>query len=75
VTEGYQCAFGLNPKYVQELEAAGLRFTAKDDEGEIRALELPGHPFFLATLFQFELAALANHTPKVAVAFLRAAMR
>jgi CTP synthase (UTP-ammonia lyase) len=73
VTEGYQCSFGLNPKYVAQLERAGVRFTAKDDEGEPRALELVDHPFFVATLFQFELAALAGQTPKVAVAFLRAA--
>ena len=32
-----------------------MRFAGHDDSGEVRVAELPGHPFFLATLFQPEL--------------------
>jgi CTP synthase (UTP-ammonia lyase) len=73
VREGYQCAFGLNLRYRAALEGAGLRFTATDDDGEPRAFELAGHPFFVGTLFQFELAALRGEVPPIAVAFVRAA--
>jgi CTP synthase (UTP-ammonia lyase) len=73
IREGYQCAFGVNPKYRAALERAGVAFTADDDDGDPRAIELAAHPFFLATLFQFELAALRGATPPLAVAFLRAA--
>jgi CTP synthase (UTP-ammonia lyase) len=31
--------------------------TAVDDQDEIRAIELDGHPFFAATLFQPEMEA------------------
>jgi CTP synthase (UTP-ammonia lyase) len=31
--------------------------TAVDDQDEIRAVELDGHPFFVATLFQPEMDA------------------
>src|SRR5487761_939961 len=49
--EPFYCTFGLNPGYRQPLERAGLRFSGFDDDGEPRILELPGHRFFLATLY------------------------
>jgi CTP synthase (UTP-ammonia lyase) len=55
-TERYHCAFGLNEQYLSTLTDAGLRFSGFDDTGQVRMAELPGHPFFLATLFQPELA-------------------
>lgn len=76
VIEEYQCNFGINSDYRETLERAGLRFTAHDDAGDARALEIPGHPFILGTLFQFELSALPDREERahpIAVAFLRAA--
>ncbi len=55
--ERYHCAYGLNPAYLDLLRGHGLSFTGVDEGGDVRVLELPGHPFFLATLFQPELAA------------------
>jgi CTP synthase (UTP-ammonia lyase) len=54
--ERYHCSFGLNPDYLGTLSAHGLRFTGHDEDGQVRIAELPGHPFFLVTLFQPELA-------------------
>jgi CTP synthase (UTP-ammonia lyase) len=50
-TEGFQCNFGVNAEYRAPLERAGLRFSAVDEGGDIRAMELPEekHPFFLGT--------------------------
>jgi CTP synthase (UTP-ammonia lyase) len=61
--EGYHCNYGVNPAYRARLEAAGLKFTGFDAAGDIRAFELPGHRFFLGTLFQPERSALrgASH--------------
>jgi len=39
----------------------------------VRAVEMDGHPFFVATLFQPERAALAGKTPAVVRAFVEAA--
>ena len=39
--EGYHCNYGPNPAYRARFEAAGLRFTGFDAEGQIRAMELP----------------------------------
>jgi len=72
--EGYHCNYGVNEQYRGAFEAAGLRFTAHDDAGEIRAFELPPskHPFFLGTLFQPERAALRDQVPPVVAGFLQA---
>lgn len=70
-TETYRCRYGLNPKFQAALLAGPLRASAEDSTGEIRALELDDHPFFLATLFQPERAALQNRVPPLVAAFVR----
>jgi CTP synthase (UTP-ammonia lyase) len=50
-TEDYYCNYGVNPDYRLRLEASGLRVSGVGGEGEIRIVELPEHPFFVATLF------------------------
>lgn len=54
--ERYHCSYGTNGAYLKVLRAHGLRFSGIDDAGDVRIAELPEHPFFLATLFQPELA-------------------
>ncbi|MFF4423507.1 hypothetical protein ACFY04_22465 [Streptomyces sp. NPDC001549] len=53
--ERYHCMFGPAPTHLPELTAHGLRLSGRDEDGQVRIAELPGHPFFLATLFQPEL--------------------
>ncbi|MEV7013700.1 hypothetical protein [Streptosporangium sp. NPDC051022] len=72
--ERYFCHFGLNPDYLPALEAGGLRFTGHDESGTVRILELPGHPFFLATLFQPELAGDGSRAHPIITAFASAAV-
>ncbi|MFJ4189126.1 hypothetical protein [Kitasatospora sp. NPDC089509] len=54
--ERYHCNYGLNADYLDRLRAHGLRFSGADESDQVRILELPGHPFFLASLFQPELS-------------------
>lgn len=54
--ERYHCSYGTSPEYLDVLRAHGLRFSGVDEAGDVRIAELPDHPFFLATLFQPELA-------------------
>jgi CTP synthase (UTP-ammonia lyase) len=70
--ERYHCSYGLAARYVERLEAAGVRFSARDEAGEVRAMELPGHPFFLCTLFQPELAGDGSRAHPVVRAFAQA---
>jgi CTP synthase (UTP-ammonia lyase) len=71
-TEGYRCRYGLNPEFRAALLAGPLRATAEDEDGEVRAVELDGHPFFVATLFQPERASLAGKSAPLVVALVRA---
>jgi CTP synthase (UTP-ammonia lyase) len=71
--ESYHCRYGLHPAFREALLCGPLRATAEDAAGEVRAVELSGHPFFVATLFQPERAALEGRVPPLAEAFLRSA--
>jgi CTP synthase (UTP-ammonia lyase) len=73
--EVYHCRYGLNPRYAGALfgnPATGLRVGATDDAGEVRAVELAGHPFFVATLFQPERSGLRGVAHPLITAFVAA---
>lgn len=75
IFEGYRCRFGVNPRFEQDLLGDDLHAVARDSAGELRAVELRGHPFFVATLFQPERAALENRVPPLVRAFVDACGR
>jgi CTP synthase (UTP-ammonia lyase) len=70
-TEGYHCNYGLSPRYAARLDAGPLRVGARDGTGEVRAVELDGHRFFFATLFQPERSALADRLHPLIAEFAR----
>jgi CTP synthase (UTP-ammonia lyase) len=69
-TEEFRCRYGLNPAYRAALEAAGLRVAAVDAEGQVRAVELPGHPFYVATLFLPQLSSAPGAPHPLILAYL-----
>jgi CTP synthase (UTP-ammonia lyase) len=71
-SEEYRCRFGVNAAFRAALVTEPLRESAVDEDGDLRAVELRDHPFFVCTLFQPERAALHGKTPPLVVAFLRA---
>jgi CTP synthase (UTP-ammonia lyase) len=75
IVEGYRCRYGLNPALLRELTSGSLRIAARSQSGEVRALELAGHPFFVTTLFQPERAALKGVLPPLARTFVESASR
>ncbi|MFI7454185.1 gamma-glutamyl-gamma-aminobutyrate hydrolase family protein [Nonomuraea sp. NPDC049714] len=70
--EAYNCSYGLNEAHERTLTAHGLVFTGHADDGTVRVAELPGHPFFLGTLFQPELAGDGTRPHPVITAFATA---
>ena len=70
--EVYYCSYGVNERYRRLIKSGPLYVSAVDDQDGIRAVELEGHPFYVATLFQPELSAVPN--PLVA-AFVAACQR
>ena len=71
--EQYYCNFGVAPEHVSALASGPLRITGSDDEGEVRVIELPGHPFFLGTLYVPQFASRPGAPHPLMLAFLRAA--
>ena len=73
IRETYHCSYGLNQDYVPRLVKGGLRIGVLGPNGEARAVELPTHRFFLATLFQPERSALRQQHHPLITAFVAAA--
>jgi CTP synthase (UTP-ammonia lyase) len=73
--EGYHCRYGLNRDFQEALVSGPLRAAAFDAAGDLRAVELDGHRFFVATLFQPERVALTGQVPQLVAAFVRACGR
>ena len=74
IHEGYHCRYGINPEFADALLEGNLIPSGNDSAGDLRALELLDHPFFVATLFQPERAALKGVTPPLALALLKACL-
>jgi hypothetical protein len=54
------CNYGLADAFVDALTAAGVVVGAHAPDAGVEGLELPDHPFFVATLFQPQVGALAG---------------
>lgn len=74
VLEQYYYNFGLNPAYQTALHEGGLRVVGVDQDGEARLVELPDHPFFLATLFVPQLTSRPEHPHPLITAYLNATL-
>jgi CTP synthase (UTP-ammonia lyase) len=70
--EQYYCNFGVNPKYIPYLKSRSLKVTGADNEGEVRVIELPNHPFFLGTLFVPQARSTPETPHPIVTAFLKA---
>lgn len=71
--ETYHCSYGLNPRFEQALDDGRLRVAGRDESGEVRAVELATHPFYMLTLFQPERSALHGERHPLITAFVEAA--
>ena len=72
--ENYYCNFGVNPDVVPRFREGPMRIVGSDSEGEIRVLELPDHPFFIATLFVPQNRSRFSQPHPLVTAFLKAAV-
>lgn len=72
--ESYHCNFGLNPTFRERILGASMVATGRGADGEIRIVELRGHPFFVATLFLPQLTSRPGVPHPLVVAYLKAAL-
>lgn len=75
IEEGYHCNYGIAENFAEQLSQSQLQATGWDVQGEIRAIELTDHPFFVGTLFQHERNALKDQPAPLVEALLRAAQQ
>jgi len=74
-TEHYYCNFGVASEYIALLKSGALQVTGSDSEGEVRVIELPGHPFFIGTLFVPQTRSTPQSPHPLVTAFLEAIYR
>jgi CTP synthase (UTP-ammonia lyase) len=56
--EGFHyCGYGIADAFAQRLADAGVVISAYADDAGVEGVELPNHPFFLATAFQPQVGA------------------
>lgn len=75
ITEIFNCRFSFNADYLPRLNSSQMRISGVDETGEARLIELADHPFFIATQFQPERAALAGRNHPLIAAFVKELMR
>ena len=74
VSEQFVCNYGLNPKYRETVEKGQLNFVGFGLEGEVRALEVSDHPFYVGTLYQPQLSSAPDRPHPLMVAYLKAVL-
>ncbi|MEZ4861329.1 MAG: hypothetical protein R3C14_08485 [Caldilineaceae bacterium] len=71
--ENFLCNYGFNAAFTDHFCTSDLKFVAFDREGEVRAVELPGHRFYLATLFLPQMRSQPGQPHPLITAYLQAA--
>jgi CTP synthase (UTP-ammonia lyase) len=64
----HYCSYGLADAFVERLEEAGVVISAHAPDAGVEGIELPAHPFFMATLFQPQIGALSGAPPHPLIA-------
>mgnify|MGYP003315655558 FL=1 len=74
IAERHRHRYEFNADYRERLEAAGLRFSGMSPDGRLaEMIELPDHPFFVASQFHPEFASKPFDPHPVFKAFVQAA--
>ena len=67
------CNYGLNQDFRSLVEQSGMKVAGVDTNDDVRIMELPGHRFFIGTLFQPERSALKKIVHPLIKAFVQSA--
>jgi len=76
IHERHRHRYEMNLEYIEVLEKNGLKFSGKSPDSPImEMLELPGHPFFLATQFHPEFKSRVEAPAPIFVHFIKACLK
>jgi CTP synthase len=73
IFERHRHRYEFNNNYLDELSAAGLRFSGFSADGLVEFIELPGHPWFMASQFHPEFTSTPRDGHPLFTGFIRAA--
>jgi CTP synthase (UTP-ammonia lyase) len=74
-SEQFRCNYGLNPQFRDAIAQSALKISGIDDNDEVRIVELPEHPFYMATLFLPQLSSSPANPHPLILACLKAALK
>ncbi len=73
IRERHRHRYEFNNNYLDQYRQAGLRFSGFSHDGLVEIVELPGHPWFLATQFHPEFTSTPRGGHPLFTSFVRAA--
>ncbi len=74
ISERHRHRYEFNNKYLKDFEAAGFVASGKNPEtGLVEVVEIPSHPFFIASQFHPELKSTVLNPHPLFIHFIRAA--
>jgi CTP synthase (UTP-ammonia lyase) len=74
VTEQFACSYGFNPQFRPKFDKGRLKITGIDLDGDVRAVEMLDHPFYVATLFVPQVSSRPDNPHPLLIAYLKAAL-
>jgi len=73
IMERHRHRYEFNNRYLDELTRAGMRFSGFSADGLVEIVELPGHPWFIASQFHPEFTSTPRDGHPLFSGFVRAA--
>ena len=73
IAERHRHRYEFNNRYLQKLMNAGLRFSGFSRDGQVEMIELPVHPFFVASQFHPEFRSTPRDGHPLFAGFVKAA--
>jgi len=76
IAERHRHRYEVNPKYIDEIEKAGLKFVGRSkDRTRMEMFELKGHPFFIGCQFHPEFKSRPGKPSALHYGLLKAALK
>jgi CTP synthase (UTP-ammonia lyase) len=75
IIERFQCNYGLNERYRNDLNDGKFKITGFDEDNKARIIEIPNHRFFVATLFLPQFTSKPGMSHPLILSFVKAAIK
>jgi CTP synthase len=73
IIERHRHRYEFNNNFLDRYQQAGMRFSGFSHDGLVEVIEIPGHPWFVATQFHPEFTSTPRDGHPLFTGFMRAA--